>query len=115
MGKLLERYTQPSEKVTLVLPVSGDEFVFNRPTRSEVEDIQNYTTRLKDDKDGTLKINARIFKLLCPEFENESEKELADDINRFTVPDQSSIFTFFMDLCGVNKEELVNLLRTSGT
>jgi len=111
MGKLLERYTAPSDKVTLVLPVSKDKFSFNRPTRTEVDEIQKYAASHKDDKDGSPKVNAKIFKLLCDEFTDESEKNLVEDINKFAVPDQSAVFTFFMELCGIDKEELVNLLR----
>jgi hypothetical protein len=107
MGKLLEKYTQPAKEVEFKFPLSEDKLMFVRPSQSEARAIAEFSSSLvNDDIYADIKMSAKIMKMLVPEFADESEKSIADDLKELETPDKAAILPFYFKLLGIEKEEL---------
>ena len=111
MGKLLEKYTQPAKEVEFEFPLSGDKLTFIRPSQSEARALADFSTGLgSDDLHSERKMAGKILKLLVPEFAEESEKDIKDDLELLEAPDKGAILPFYFKLLGIERDELRNIV-----
>ena len=118
MGKLIEKYTQPKKTVELKFPLSGDTLTLHRPSAGEMRALAEYTQGLEGATDAESKISSKILKMLCDELSEESQTELAKDIEKFEAPDRGAVLPFYMELIGLDRDQLIragmeNLDRTT--
>ena len=104
MGKLLEKYTKPDTTVELQLPLSGDVLKFKRPSIGEIKQLTEFSTSLEGNPDADVRICAKVLKMLCLEFAEESEKELQEDLASLEAPDRAAILPFYFELLGINRD-----------
>ena len=106
MGKLLEKYTQPEKMVELKLPLSEDKLSFHRPSVGETKVLSELSQGLEGDAKAAIKLAAKILKVLCDEFKEESETELRKDLEGMEAPDRAAMVPFYFKLIGIDRDEL---------
>ena len=106
MGKLLEKYTKPDTTVELQLPLSGDKLKFKRPSIGEIKQLQDFSATLEGAADADVRICAKVLKMLCLEFAEESEKALQDDLTMMEAPDRAAILPFYFEMLGIDRSEI---------
>ena len=106
MGKLLEKYTQPAKMVELKLPLSEDKLNFHRPSVGETKVLSEFSQGLEGDAKADIKLAAKILKVLCDEFKEESETELRKDLEGMEAPDRAAMVPFYFKLIGIDRDEL---------
>tara|TARA_Y100000310_G_scaffold305951_1_gene346669 strand:- start:2517 stop:2879 length:363 start_codon:yes stop_codon:yes gene_type:complete len=118
MGKLLDKYTQPKKTVEFKFPLSGDTLNFHRPTVGEMRSVAEFTQSLEGVTDADVKISAKVLKTLCNELSEESETMISKDIEKLEAPDRGAIIPFYMELLGMDRDQLLragmeNLAQTT--
>ena len=106
MGKLLEKYTRPAKTVEFKFPLSGDTLHFNRPSVGQIKTLQEFSSTLEGNPNGDVMMSAKLIKMLCAEFNEESEANIKKDILELEAPDRAAILPFYFELLGITKEEV---------
>jgi len=111
MGKLLDKYTQPAKEVEFKFPLSDDKLMFIRPSQSEAKVLAEFSSALnEEDDEADIKLAAKILKMLVPEFVEESEKDIKDDLELLEAPDKGAILPFYFKLLGIDRDELRDIV-----
>ena len=113
MGKLLEKYTQPEQMVEFNFPLSNDTLKFRRPTTGDIQVIQEFGQEVGDEEG--LAMLAKMLKILCIDFKDESENELKKDLDKLEAPDRGALLPFYFELLGINREELMEQVNRNLT
>mgnify|MGYP005816192753 CR=1 FL=1 len=113
MGKLLEKYTKPEQVVEFKFPLSNDKLRFRRPTLGDIQVITEFGQTVGDKDD--MAMLAKMLKVLCLDFAEESETLLKKDLEQLEAPDRGALLPFYFELLGINRDELMEQVNRNLT